>query len=48
MLSLQTVLDRIRQRSWSMAAVEDAVRFWNLPPLDRWHEAEWFMLEMVL
>lgn len=48
MLSLQTVLDRIRQRGWQMCDVEVAVRLWGLPPLDRWGEMEWRLLEILL
>jgi len=40
MLSLQMILDRIRQHGWQMCEVERAVRLWNLPMLDCWHEAK--------
>ena len=48
MLSLQTVLDRIRQHGYSWSAVEYAIRLWGLPPIAEWHEAEWHVLEVVL
>jgi len=48
MLTLQTILDRIRQHGWQMREVEQAIRLWRLPPLDCWHEAHWHTLETVM
>ena len=47
-LSLQTVLDRVREHGWSFADVELAIRRFNLPPIGTWGEAEWYALELVL
>ena len=49
MLSLQMILDRIRQHGWQMCEVERAVRLFNLPMLaDGWREAHWHTLEIVM
>jgi hypothetical protein len=48
MVPLQTILDRIRQHGWQLCEVLAAIRVFGLPPLDSWHESEWFMLELVM
>jgi hypothetical protein len=48
MLTLQTVLDRIRRHGWSFAEVERAIKAYGLPPINSFHEAQWQVLEIAL
>ena len=48
MLTLQEVLDRIRQHSLKLCEVMAVAKAYGLPPLDHWCEATWRVLEIAL
>ena len=48
MLTLQTVLDRIRKQGWQFSEVERAIRAFGLRPINAWTESEWFVLTIIM